>query len=98
MTHLNGSMENGREEMLPALIAELVRADVEHSDILVEHESGWGVSVSARRRVILENVERDEPPRFLIFTTDADCLRIMQSVARGATNDLLKLDWAEGYS
>jgi hypothetical protein len=97
VTHLNGAMEPGNEEMLPELLGELAGADREHTDISVQHESGWALSVFPSRRVVLENVEEDEEPRSARMETDSDCLHAMGAVASGSLDELDHISWREGY-
>ena len=59
IAHLFGEMEPATAEAMPALIAELDNADVEHTDVSISDESGWGLSAYATGLVIWENVEGD---------------------------------------
>jgi hypothetical protein len=97
VTHINGAMEPGEEAMLPQLLEELAHADREHTDVSVQHESGWTLSIFPSRRVVLENVESDEMPRSAQMATDGDCLRAMGAVASGSLNELNYATWQEGY-
>jgi hypothetical protein len=90
-------METGEIGMLGELMAELSHADGEHTDVSVQHESGWALSVFPSRHVVLENLESDEPPRSAYLATDHDCLLAMQTVARGLVDNLGSLNWEEGY-
>lgn len=97
VTHINGAMEEGTDEALPRLLEELAEADREHTDVSVQHESGWTLSVFPSRRVVLENVEEDEEPRSTRMTSDDECLRAMSAVASGALDELDHATWEEGY-
>ena len=83
--------------MLEELMKELSQADAEHTDVSVQHESGWSLSMFSSRHVVLENLESDEAPRSAYLGTDHDCLRAMQAVARGLVDDLDSIKWEEGY-
>lgn len=101
ITHVNGAMEEGSDDALPRLLEELATADREHTDVSVQHESGWTLSVFPSRRVVLENIEEDEEedegPRSTQMASDEECLRAMRTVASGALDDLDYAEWEEGY-
>jgi hypothetical protein len=93
VTHINGAMEQGDEDILPRLLGELTLADGEHTDVSVQHESGWVLSVFPDRIVILENVESAESPRSVRLGTDGECLQVMAIVASGRIGELHNFPW-----
>ena len=57
-TERDGSMESGRLWRLPFLINQLEEEeDIEHPDVAVTHESGWGVSLFRSGLIVFGNVE-----------------------------------------
>lgn len=101
VTHVNGTMEQGTDGALPGLLAELAAVDREHTDVAVQHESGWTLSVFPSRRIVLENIGEDEEegerPRSTQMPSDEECLRAMRTVASGALDDLDYAAWEVGY-
>ena len=99
VTHIDGSMEQPQDTSnLSRLLNELEQADLEHGDIAVVHESGWGLVVLSHGRVILENVEDDDRrPRHLEGLTPRAALKLMELVADGDLESVEAHSWAPGY-
>jgi hypothetical protein len=73
-------------------------ADLEHGDIAVVHESGWGLVVLPHGRVIWENVEDGGgEPRQLVGLTQGATLKLMELVAAGDLESVEAHPWAPGY-
>ena len=85
----------------PALLAELdgARDDPEHRNIAVTHETGWSLGVYYEGVVILENVEdlEVEPRHLVLSRSDPLVLTLMEAVASGSVDDVLKEPWQPGY-
>jgi hypothetical protein len=99
VTHIDGSMEQPQDTSnLSRLLNELEQADLEHGDIAVVHESGWGLVVLPHGRVIWENVEDDNGrPRHMEGLTPRATLKLMELVADGDLETVEAHSWAPGY-
>ena len=99
VTHIDGSMEQPQDTSnLSRLLNELEQADLEHVDIALVHESGWGLVVLPHGRVMWENVEDDDGgPRHLEGLTRQATLRLMELVADGDLESVEAHPWVPGY-
>jgi hypothetical protein len=98
VTHIAGSMEQPQDtSSLWRLLNELEQADLEHGDIAVVHESGWGLVVFPHGRVIWENVDDDGGPRHLEGLTRQAMLRLMELAADGDLESVEAHYWTLGY-
>jgi len=96
--HVDGSMDaDPAVSTLEALLDELDRADVEHPDVAVEHESGWVLSANVDGRVIWENVEGDGAPRHLGGLERRHILTLFEALAVGDLDAVEAQPWAPGY-
>ncbi len=59
MTHIGGEMESVSRSQLPDLLAELDLADREHTNVGVQHESGWAMSLFPNGLVVWEHLDAD---------------------------------------
>jgi hypothetical protein len=84
-------------ERFPELLDELRDDDAEHPDVCVHHESEWSVSVFPGGVLILENVERDDPPHRSPLLSRDEILEVMSDVARGDIITALRRHaWSRG--
>lgn len=98
VTHLDGSMEQPDDlSGFPALLDELDDATAEHPDVAVGHESGWGLTVMTRGRVVWENVEEGGAPRYLAGLSRGEILELMDLVAAGEIDAVESRPWRPGY-
>ena len=78
------------------LLDELTKADAEHPDIAVTHESEWSVTVYRTGYVVLENLEAGEP--FHLGQLDRNAmLQLMVAIAEGRIDDVRAKPWVAGY-
>lgn len=57
MTHIGGEMEAATVDDLPRLVDELDSADGEHTNVGVQHESGWALSLFPNGLVVWEHLD-----------------------------------------
>ena len=98
ITHIDGSMEQPDDVSgFLALLDELGDATAEHGDVAVGHESGWGLTVLTRGRVVWENVEDGGAPRHIHGLSRDEVLELMALVASGDIDAVETRPWAPGY-
>ncbi|MEW2444774.1 hypothetical protein [Micromonospora marina] len=99
ITHRGGEMEEGDLSAIPALVAELYGpVDHEHPDIAVsDDESGWMLSAFQSGRLVWENPDSDDEPRYMVDVSRSEISRIMSLVATGDLDDVDSLEWLPGY-
>ncbi|MFB8133534.1 hypothetical protein [Streptomyces mirabilis] len=100
LTHRDGSMDDGSEEMLDELLSELDGDfDVEHPDVSVtDGDSGWTISAFQGGLVVLENLEDDSiDPRHVQGASRSEMLALMALVARADFTSLENRTWDSGY-
>lgn len=97
VTHLDGSMDDGRLWLLPALIDELDEADIENPDVSVTDEFGWSVGLYPSGRIVLENVEDRESKPIHIFGGRDEQLIAATAIAAGRRDLLQDWPWLPGY-
>lgn len=87
------------ETQFADVLAELADADDEHGSVSLTHESGWALAYSRGRRLILEQLESDDPAdRF--HKTDVPptlVLALWSLLSRGELADVRAADWQPGY-
>lgn len=97
ITHSSGSTESCPPlSVLPDLLAELKKADAEHGDVSLTHESEWCISVSRNGRVTFENLEHGDP-RHLQHASREQVLDLWSRLARGDIESLESEAWISGY-
>jgi hypothetical protein len=93
LTHLFGGTEPASPEAVPELIAELDRADGEHTDVSIEDESGWGLSAYATGLLVWENVEGDEPPMQLSGVSRERMIELFTDFVAGRRDAVASQPW-----
>lgn len=80
-------------------LLELQAADEEHGSVSLEHESGWDLSYSAGRTLILEKVDSDRPgDRFHQRDVPAVTVkRLWLLLSEGRMREVLCEPWSPGY-
>ncbi len=98
ITHLDGSMEQRAPlDSIADLLAELDRADGEHTDVAISHGSGWTLSAFADGRLVWENVEDDDEPAHLEGVPRDEAVRLSRLVATGDLDQVAAQPWRAGY-
>jgi hypothetical protein len=98
VAHIFGEEERDpRLENLRDLIAELDNADSEHTDVSLQHESGWAISAYASGLVTYENTEDEGEPRHMENVSREEMLALFRQVARAEFDSLEEKNWAPGY-
>ena len=91
VTHRCGDMDRDFPiEAFGELLDELAKADLEHPDIAVTHESEWSLSVHKTGMLLLEHLEVGEALRFGPIGRDAT-LNLMALVAEGRIDEALRV-------
>lgn len=99
-THRGGEMDDGSQDGIPALVAELDGPiDDEHPDVSVaDDESAWSISAFQGGSMVFENLDDSEvEPRHLPEVSRAEMIRVMRLLARGDLGSVEQLDWHPGY-
>lgn len=78
-------------------LAELDAPDEEHPDTWLSHESGWTLSVFESGRVVYENVESEDGPRYLLGISRDRALALWTALARGDLAEIESESWSSGY-
>ncbi|MGW7386710.1 hypothetical protein [Streptomyces sp. NPDC054794] len=91
------SVDEPSEERIREIVSELqTKADDEHPDVSLEHESGWGLSVYRDRTLLWENVEdSDVRPRKTTPGSWDDVIDALLTLSRGDISAVDRLDWQE---
>lgn len=97
-TARDGSMESGRLWRLPLLIDQLEEEeDIEHPDVAVTHESGWGVSLFRSGLIVFGNVESRAPDADVhLYAGRAEQLIASTAVAAGRHDLITDWPWLPG--
>jgi hypothetical protein len=91
-------LDDPPEAEFDAILAELDRADKEHPDAILKHESEWAVSCYRDGQVVFENVAARPPnPRHMRGVSRADMAEMWRHLARGDFDWLNKKPWKPGY-
>jgi hypothetical protein len=94
IAHLTGEMEPATADLVPALIAELDNADVEHTDVSISDESGWGLSAYASGLVIWENIEGDaDTEQQMTDVSRAEMVEMFTDIANGDIDAVAGRPW-----
>jgi hypothetical protein len=93
IAHLFGDHEIATVEALPALVAELDQADGEHTDVAVQHESGWALSAYQNGQVIWGNVEADAEVGQLTGVTRAEMVELFTNLVNGDIEAVASRPW-----
>lgn len=93
MAHLFGVHEPATVEALTDLVAELDQADVEHTDVSVEHESGWALSAYANGLVIWGHVEADAEVGGIRNVSRAAVVEMFADLVRGDIEAVASRPW-----
>ncbi len=97
VTHRNGEMEDGYPvDQIGRLYDELLKADSEHPDVAVTHESEWCLTVLKSGFLVLENLEKGEPKHVGPVNRD-EAIELMMALANGLVDDLHVVLWRPGY-
>ena len=91
------TIETPSVDRMRELLEELTRADGEHPDVSLEHESGWCLSVFASGLVVWENVEGDGPPRHMDRVSRDKVLELWLHLSRGEIEVIEYEPWRPGY-
>jgi hypothetical protein len=78
------------------LLDQLSKADAEHPDVAVTHESEWSITVYKSGFVVLENLEDGEPTHLGPLDKTA-IVQLMVAVAEGRIDELQAMPWVAGY-
>ena len=92
-----GTESNPPLDRLEDLYADLELADQEHTDVSVEHESGWGLSAFPGGRLIWENVEGDGPACHMTGVPREKVLELWAKLTRGQIEAIASEPWLPGY-
>ncbi len=96
--HVDGSMSRPDSSLaFETLLDDLARADDEHPDVGVTHESGWGLSVFKSGTVVWEDVEAGGQAGHLNAVPREQILMLMRLVATGDLKQVHRLSWLPGY-
>lgn len=87
------------ETQFARVLDELSDADEEHGFVSLTHESSWSLSYSKGRRLILENVETNNPAdRFhKIDVPPQRVLELWSLLSRGLIAEVKAAGWLPGY-
>lgn len=97
-THLMGESEVGIElDVLPALYDELAKADSEHTDVSITHESEWCLSAFNSGLLVWENVAGEGGPMHLKNAAKEKVISLWYALAQGRIEEVNREQWAEGY-
>lgn len=97
ISHIHGASEsNPSLETLGGLYDELERADGEHTDVGVTHESEWSLSAFRNGLLVWENVEEGDPQHMRNVDRE-QTLRLWRLLADGHIDQIHKEDWNLGY-
>ncbi len=97
VTHSAGEMQaDFPMERFGNLLDELSRADSEHPDVSVTHESEWALTVLWSGFVVLENLEHGDPVHAGPLDRP-ECLALMKAVAEGRIAEVRSGQWRPGY-
>lgn len=81
--HVFGDQDSATVERVPDLLAELDQSDQEHTDVSVEHESGWVLSAYRDGLVVWENVEDDQESGRLYNVPREEVVRLFTALVEG---------------
>lgn len=93
IAHLYGHHEVATVDALPALVAELDDADGEHTDVTVQHESGWALSAYQTGLVIWGNVEADADVGQLTGVSRAEMVELFTYLVNGDIEAVASRPW-----
>jgi hypothetical protein len=97
VTHLNGRMtQNPPPSTFGPLYEELIKADDEHIDVSVSHESGWTLGAGASGWLVWENVE-DGEPQHMSSVSREKVLDLWKKLADGDIAAIHVEPWQPGY-
>ena len=82
---------------LPELYAELSKADQEHTDVSVTHESEWCLSAFSSGLLVWENVAGEGEPRHMRNVPKAKTIELWSLLASGAIEVINNESWLTGY-
>lgn len=93
IAHVFGDHEPATVEALPGLVAELDLADHEHTDVSVEHESGWALSAYSDGLVIWGHVEAEADVGQLTGVSRAGVIELFTELVNGDIDAVASRDW-----
>ena len=98
VNHLMGNSDSEFPlESLSDLYSELSKADKEHTDVSLTHESEWCLSVFASGLVIWENVAGEGEPKHMKAVTKEKTIKLWSLLAGGLISEIEKENWLLGY-
>ncbi|CAL9469584.1 hypothetical protein SUDANB6_02809 [Streptomyces sp. enrichment culture] len=95
MSNLMGeSIDYPDEAQIRQTLTELEKADGEHTDVSLGHESGWTLSVFREKRLLWENVEDPEvSPREATLDSWDDVVDLLLKLSRGDIGAVDAFSW-----
>lgn len=94
---MGSDFDDPNEEKIRELVASLETvADDEHTDVSLQHESEWCLSVFADRTLWWENVEDSSvSPRRITLESWDEVIETLLKLSRGDIEGVNQLDWQE---
>jgi hypothetical protein len=88
------SIDSPDEARIRQILTELEKADDEHTDVSLGHESGWMLSVFRDKRLLWENVEDpDVSPREAALDSWDDVVDLLLELSRGNIEAVEAFGW-----
>jgi len=84
-------------DSLPSLYDELCKADEEHTDVSLTHESEWCLSAFKSGLVVWENVAGEGEPKHIRNISKEKVISLWQELAKGNISEVDKEQWNPGY-
>lgn len=94
-THLAGDQNMATAEGVPQLVAELDQADNEHTDVSVEHESGWALSAYREGLVVWGNIDDDDESGWLYDVPRNEVVRLFTALVLGDVTGIGEQEWED---
>ncbi|MEU9120894.1 hypothetical protein AB0C96_13720 [Streptomyces sp. NPDC048506] len=93
-TTMGESIDEPDASHMRRILSELQNADDEHSDVSLNHESGWSLTVYPDKGVLWENVEdADVPPREAVPASWDDVVALLLEISQGNFAAVESIDW-----
>jgi hypothetical protein len=94
-TVLGESVSTPDETTIREVLAGLEKADDEHPDVALAHESGWSLSVFRDKTLLWENIEDEAagPPKEKTFDSWDSVVGTLLTLARGDIEGVQALGW-----
>ena len=92
ISELNPDADKMREILSSLDSAE--SAEEEHPDVSLVHDAtGWSISVFPSGIITLENLDSDEPPKFMSDVSRRDSLQLWIDLSKGKITRILSRPW-----